>query len=137
MPRYYSGAADEYERKPEDIVIMQEGKDGKEGTKLILQGRVYPNRQTVWAILREVQQEEDRMSERGATMEERTEVKETLKWAARLLYYLGFDYEDIIRDLGSLAELAELAAPKDGGDTIPVAGILDGENEGDIVQIID
>jgi hypothetical protein len=28
-----------------------------------------------------------------------------------LLYYLGFDYEDIIRDLGSLAELAELEAP--------------------------
>jgi hypothetical protein len=115
---------------------MQEGKDGKEGAKLILQGRVYPNRQTVWAILREVQQEEDRMSERGATMEERTEIKETLKWAARLLYYLGFDYEDITRDLGSLAELAELAAPKEG-DIMPVAGIPDGEHEGDVVQSID
>ena len=137
MPRYYSGAADEHEGKPEDIIIMQEGKDRKEGTKLILQGRVYPNRQTVWAILREVQHEEDRMLERGgATMEERTEVKETLKWAARLLYYLGFDYEDIIRDLGSLAELAELAAPKEG-DTMPVVGIPDGYNEGGIVQDLD
>ena len=41
----------------------------------------------------------------------RAEIRDTLKWAARLLYYLGFDYEDIIRDLGSLAELAELEAP--------------------------
>jgi hypothetical protein len=128
MPHYYSGAADEHEGKPEDIIIVQEGIDSKEGTKLILQGRVYPNRQTVWAVLREVQQEEDRMSERGgATMEERGEVKETLKWAARLLYYMGFDYEDIIRDLGSLAELAELAVPKEGGE-FPV---------GDVVQAVE
>jgi NDP-sugar pyrophosphorylase family protein len=35
-------------------------------------------------------------------------VRDTLKWAARMLYYLGFDYEDIVRDMGSLAELAEL-----------------------------
>jgi hypothetical protein len=43
-------------------------------------------------------------------------VRDTLKWAARLLYYLGFDYEDIIRDLGSLAELAELEAPAAAAD---------------------
>jgi hypothetical protein len=137
MARYYSGAADEHEGKPEDIIIKQEGKDGKEGTELILQGRIYPNRQTVWAILREAQQEEVRMLERGgATTEERTEAKETLSWAVRLLYYLGYDHTDITRDLGSLAELAELAAPKEGRDAIPVAGVPDSEYEGGVVQHI-
>ncbi|KAF2787435.1 hypothetical protein K505DRAFT_329689 [Melanomma pulvis-pyrius CBS 109.77] len=108
MAQFHEGKAEEHESRPEDIVITQSS-----GTQLIVQGRVYPNRQTVWAIVREVQQEEKRMREQGEpfTGEKRAEVRSTLKWAARLLYYLGFDHEDIVRDLGSLAELAELAAP--------------------------
>ncbi|KAF2708198.1 hypothetical protein K504DRAFT_468553 [Pleomassaria siparia CBS 279.74] len=108
MAQFREGKAEEYESRPENIVITQSS-----GAQLILQGRVYPNRQTVWAILRKVQQEVDGMRERGELVgfAKEAETRETLKWAARLLYYLGFDYEDITRDLGSLAELAELAAP--------------------------
>lgn len=108
MPQYRAGKAEEYKSRPADIEINQSS-----GAKLILQGRVHPNRQTVWAILRKVQQEEDERRARNAelTTEKRTEVRETLKWAARLLYSLGFDHEDIIRGLGDLAEIAELDAP--------------------------
>ncbi|KAF2473304.1 uncharacterized protein BDR25DRAFT_332914 [Lindgomyces ingoldianus] len=108
MPRFRISKGEEYESRPEDITITQPS-----GAQLILQGRVRPNRQTIWAILRKVQQEEDvrRASKADLTTETRKEVRDTLKWAARFLYYLGFDYEDIIRDLGSLAELAELEAP--------------------------
>ena len=45
----------------------------------------------------------------------REEMRRTLQWAARLLYYMGFDYEDIVSflaPLGSLAELAELEGPR-------------------------
>ncbi|KAF1959881.1 hypothetical protein CC80DRAFT_523762 [Byssothecium circinans] len=109
MPQYRLGKGDEYESRPDNIEIVQPS-----GARLILVGRVHPNRQTIWAILRKVQQEEDQRRQRGEIVAQavQREVRETLKWAARLLYYLGFDYEDIIRDLGSLAELAELEAPQ-------------------------
>ncbi|PSN66751.1 hypothetical protein BS50DRAFT_573563 [Corynespora cassiicola Philippines] len=106
MPWYREGRAQEYERKPDDIEIVQAS-----GAKLILHGRVYPNRQTVWAILRKVQQEQEGRGGGALSQEKDAEVSETLKWATKLLYYLGFDYEDIVRDLGSLAELANLEAP--------------------------
>jgi hypothetical protein len=111
MSTYRVPKSDEYESRPENIEIIQES-----GAKLILQGRVNPNRQTVWAILRKVQREEDEQRQKGGEVDvaKRAEVRETLKWGARLLYYLGFDYEDIMRDLGSLADLAELEAPLDG-----------------------
>jgi hypothetical protein len=108
MPRFRAGKSEEYADRPDNIEIDQDV-----GAKLVLQGRVSPNRQTIWAILRRVQHEEDQRRESGIelTSEERAEVRQTLKWAARLLYYMGCDYEDIIRDLGGLAELAELEAP--------------------------
>ncbi|USP73969.1 hypothetical protein yc1106_01243 [Curvularia clavata] len=108
MPRYRVTKSGEYEDRPEDIEIRQES-----GARLILQGRIYPNRQTVWAILRKVQEEVVVNQGGGEALSDaaRTEVRDTLRWATRLLYYLGFDYEDIVRDLGSLAELAELEAP--------------------------
>lgn len=108
MPLSRVGKGAENESKPEDIEIVQPS-----GVKLIFQGRVYPNRQTVWAILRKVQQEEDQRRESGKhlTVRKRAEAQETLQWAAKLLYHLGFDYEDIIRDLGTLAEIAELERP--------------------------
>jgi hypothetical protein len=108
MPQYRVTKGEEYEDRPEDIELVQES-----GARLILQGRVNPNRQTIWAILRKIQEEVDHVRLSGEELTEvtRAEVRDTLKWAARLLYYLGFDYEDIIRDLGSLAELAELEAP--------------------------
>jgi hypothetical protein len=44
-------------------------------------------------------------------------VRDTLQWAARMLSYLGFEHEDVVRDLGSsLAELAELEAPAPPND---------------------
>ncbi|KAF2133403.1 hypothetical protein P153DRAFT_282120 [Dothidotthia symphoricarpi CBS 119687] len=102
MPRFRPGKGEEYEDRPEDIEVVQAS-----GARLILQGRVHPNRQTVWAILRKIQEEIGEDSTAAA----RAKVRDTLKWAARLLYYLGLDYEDTIRDLGSLADLAELEAP--------------------------
>ena len=108
MPRYRFTKSDEYEDRPEDIELVQDS-----GARLILQGRVNANRQTIWAVIRKVQEEVVLYQGGGKKLSEaaRTEVRDTLKWAARFLYYLGFDYEDIIRDLGSLAELAELEAP--------------------------
>lgn len=102
MPRFRAGKGKKYEDRPANIEIVQAS-----GTGLVLQGRVYPNRQTMSAIVRKVQEElgED------PTAAGRAEVRDTLKWAARLLYYLGFDHEDIVRELGSLADLAELEAP--------------------------
>jgi len=109
MPQFRMTKGEEYESRPENIEIVQQS-----GAKLVLRGRVDPNRQTVWAILRKVQREEDERRRRGGelTVVQRAEVRETLQWAARLLYYLGFDYEDIVRDLGGLAGLAELEAPR-------------------------
>jgi hypothetical protein len=108
MPQFRISKAEEYEDRPEDIEIVQ-----PTGAKLVLRGRVHANRQTVWAILRKVQREEaqTRRSDGPSTVAKSAEIRDTLKWATRMLYYLGFDYEDIIRDLGSLAALAELERP--------------------------
>ncbi|KAH7139337.1 hypothetical protein B0J11DRAFT_41291 [Dendryphion nanum] len=109
MPRFRLEKGQELEDRPQDIMLTQTS-----GAKLILQGRINPNRQTIWAVLRKVQQEEaDRLTS-GEKMDHdvRVEMRMTLKWAARLLYYMGFDYEDIVQDLGSLAELAELEGPR-------------------------
>ncbi|KAF2445118.1 hypothetical protein P171DRAFT_431869 [Karstenula rhodostoma CBS 690.94] len=109
MSKYRPTKAEEYESRPENIEVHQAS-----GAKLVLQGRIHANRQTVWAILRKVQQEyEEMLQGRGeeASLAKRGEMRETLKWAARLLYYMGFDYEDIIRDLGSLAVLADVETP--------------------------
>ncbi|KAF1836992.1 hypothetical protein BDW02DRAFT_566584 [Decorospora gaudefroyi] len=125
MPRYRVTKGEQYEDRPEDIELVQDS-----GTRLTLHGRVYPNRQTIYAIIQKVreevvQEQTDFGRRRAGALAEvtRAEVRDTLKWAARLLYYLGFDYEDIIRDLGSLAELAELEAPQAAGDTGHVEGI--------------
>ncbi|CAO2647986.1 Nn.00g089080.m01.CDS01 [Neocucurbitaria sp. VM-36] len=109
MPQFRVGKGKEYEDRPEDIELVQDS-----GATLILHGRVSPNRQTIWAILRKAQEEVDSWRQLGEQVPAaaQSEIRDTLKWASRILYYLGFDYEDIIRDLGSsLAEFAELEAP--------------------------
>ncbi|KAJ4350524.1 uncharacterized protein N0V89_009145 [Didymosphaeria variabile] len=108
MSKYRPTKSEEYESRPENIELHQAS-----GAKLILLGRIHANRQTVWAILRKMQQEHEEMQRRGeeASVAKRGEIRKTLEWAAKMLYYLGFDYEDIIRDLGNLAELAGLEAP--------------------------
>lgn len=109
MSQYRPSRGEEYEHRPDNIEIVQPS-----GTKLTLQGRIHPNRQTIWAVLRSVEHEEQLLRRGGEELPvaKRAEFRGTLKWAARLLYYLGFDYEDIIRDFGGLAELAELEAPR-------------------------
>jgi hypothetical protein len=109
MPRFQKGKGEEFDARPQNIELAQES-----GVKLILQGRVQPNRQTFWAIFRKVQEELDQLRKQGEDFSprERAEVRDTLRWAARLLLDLGYDYEAIVRDMGSqLAELAELEAP--------------------------
>jgi hypothetical protein len=120
MPRFRVDKVEEYESRPDDIVIEQSS-----GAKLILQGRIHANRQTVWAVLRKVEKEVGQAKSTGSemTMHKREETRETLKWAARLLYYLGYDYEDIIGVFGGLAELAELKAPLSSS----VTGLPEGE----------
>jgi hypothetical protein len=105
MPKYRVGKAQEYECQPKDIIITQPS-----GTTLSIQGRVLPNRQTVWAILRKLQQEVEhrKASSTNLTMAQHGEIRETLQWAAKLLYSLGFEYEDVLRDLGGLAETVDL-----------------------------
>ena len=108
MPRYRLSKVDSYENRPNDIEIVQDS-----GARIVLQGRVHPNRQTIWIIIRKVEQEVDVGTREGEELQAatRAEVRDTLQWAARLLYYLGFDYEDIIRDLGNLGVLAEIEGP--------------------------
>ena len=109
MPQFRFGRSDETDDSPDNIEIVQDS-----GATLVLQGRILPNRQTIWAILRKVQNEVEQwgQGEKEMTASARDQARDTLRWAARLLYCLGYDYEDVIRDLGSLAMLAELEAPK-------------------------
>lgn len=111
MPKYRFGRSEEVAGFPKNIEIVQDS-----NARLVLQGRILPNRQTIWAILRKVQSEVDQWGCGGQEMttSARDQVRDTLRWAARFLHFLGYDYEDIIRDLGSLAELAELEAPQAG-----------------------
>jgi hypothetical protein len=108
MPQFRVGKGEEIEASPINIEIAQDS-----GAKLVLQGRILPNRQTIWAILRKVQSEVEQWGQDGkeVSITARDQARDTLRWAARLLYYLGYEHEDIVRDLGSLAKLAELEAP--------------------------
>jgi hypothetical protein len=109
MPRFQTGKGAEYEGQPRNIELFQES-----GAKLVLQGRVKPNRQTFSAIFRKLQEEVEQRRRQGEEVSatERSEVRHTLKWAARILYNLGYDYGDVLSDMGStLADLAELEAP--------------------------
>lgn len=109
MPRYRISKGEEYQRRPDNIEIVQQS-----GVKLTLQGRIHPNRQTIRAILRSVEHEVEMQRQGGEELPvaKREEFRETLQWAAYVLYYLGFDYEDVVRDFGGLVELAELEAPR-------------------------
>jgi hypothetical protein len=132
MSRYWKGRGEEYLRRPPDIELAQES-----GAKIVLRGRVSPNRHTVWIILRKIQEEVDQRRWQGEDMSatERAEVSDTLKWAARLLHNLGYDYEDIVRDMGdSLAELAELEAPAASVNSVHSDGV-DLERSPPIVRI--
>ncbi|KAF2828495.1 hypothetical protein CC86DRAFT_319316 [Ophiobolus disseminans] len=109
MPRFQVSKGGDIGSRPEDIELVQET-----GASLVLQGRVLPNRQTILAILRKVQEEVVQLKWKGEDLSpsERAEVRHTLQWAVGLLHNLGNDHEDIIRDIGSnLMELAELEAP--------------------------
>ncbi|KAL5120674.1 hypothetical protein ACEQ8H_001423 [Pleosporales sp. CAS-2024a] len=109
MPHIWTGKADQYTDRPLDIELVQ-----KSGTKLTLQGRVQPNRQTFVILFRQVQLEVEQYKWQGEDLPatKREEVGDTLKWAARLLWRLGYDNEDIVRDMGTtLAKLVELDAP--------------------------
>ncbi|RMZ71708.1 c6 transcription factor [Pyrenophora seminiperda CCB06] len=105
MPRHHVTKVDSYENRPDDIVLIQDS-----GAKIVLQGRVHINRQTIWTIIRKVAEEVDLERQGGKSLQEvtRAQVRDTLQWAARMLYYLGLDDEDIIRDLGNLVTLAEI-----------------------------
>lgn len=108
MPQFRFGRSEEAADFPRNIEIIQDS-----GAALVLYGRILPNRQTIWAILRKVQSEVEQWSQEGQEMTNgaRDQARDTLRWAAHFLRALGYDYEDIVRDLGSLAKLAELEAP--------------------------
>jgi len=107
MPRFQLGKGDDYLDRPKDIELVQESE-----AKLVLQGRVQLNRQTVLAVLRQVQEEMAQKKWQELPATEHTKVRNTLRWIARLLHNLGYDHEDIVRDVGNgLAELAGLEAP--------------------------
>lgn len=105
MTKFRSTKSDKYEQRPGNIVVH-----GASGATLVLLGRIHPNRHTVWAIIRKVQQEVEEVRAQGEeyTAVQRSDMSETVRWASRMLYYMGFDHEDIVRDLGNLVELADL-----------------------------
>ncbi|KAL1799733.1 hypothetical protein ACET3X_000075 [Alternaria dauci] len=111
MPHYRVTKSIDYEGRPEDIEVRQES-----GATLTLQGRITPNRQTIWAVIRKVQEEVETETRNGKEMAEatRNEKRDTLKWAAGMLQLLGYEYEDYISALGDLAMIAKvegLSAP--------------------------
>jgi hypothetical protein len=127
MPRFQLGKGDEYEDHPEDIELVQDS-----GSTLVMQGRVHLNRQTILAVLRKVQEEVDQQRRHGEELPatERAEVRDTLKWAARLLHNLGYDDDEIVRDMGSsLAELAGREAPAAASNYVNLDGAEPGFGE--------
>ena len=120
MPRFQRGKGEEYADRPNDIELVQES-----GATLVLQGRVHPNRETILAVLRKVQEEVVQQKWQGEELApaKRAEIRTTLQWAARVLRKLGYDHEDIMRDMGgSLTELAELEAPAAAKDFVNLDG---------------
>jgi hypothetical protein len=107
MSRFRPDKGKELSATSEDIKIVQ-----KRGTKLVLRGRIRLNRRAIWAVLRKVEEEVEqwRQDGREVTAAMRARARETSIWAARLLQSIGQDAEDIVRDLGSLAEFAEFEA---------------------------
>ncbi|KAG9192925.1 hypothetical protein G6011_11659 [Alternaria panax] len=104
MPQYRVTKSTEYKDRPADIEIRQAS-----GAELILQGRITPNRQTIWAVIRKVQEEVETETRGGEEMDKatRNEKRDTLRWAAMMLYRLGYEYEDYLAGLGGLAVLAK------------------------------
>jgi hypothetical protein len=125
MPRFRAGKAEKYVSRPGDIEIVQAS-----GAALRIQGRVLPNRHTVRAIVRKVQEEEEQrqVSAVDVPVVKQAEVRETLRWAANLFYYLGLDYEDIVHNLGTLAEMAELEPPP----SLELTGVPESEEKSSI-----
>ncbi|KAJ8114347.1 hypothetical protein OPT61_g3752 [Boeremia exigua] len=109
MPRFRYGRSEELADFPDNIEIVQDS-----GATLTLKGRILPNRRTIWAVIWKVQSEVEQWGQEGEKMttSARDQARDTLRWAARLLYCLGSDYEDIVRDLSSLAKLAKLEPPQ-------------------------
>ncbi|KAF2199854.1 hypothetical protein GQ43DRAFT_100301 [Delitschia confertaspora ATCC 74209] len=102
MPRYKVDKGKEYSRRPENIEIH-----GSSEETLVFLGRVKPNIQTVRAVLRKAQEEEDQRQKARVqlTDEGKTELREVIGWAVNLLRYLGLDYEEIVDNLGSLGQI--------------------------------
>ncbi|KAI8937229.1 hypothetical protein NX059_006438 [Plenodomus lindquistii] len=106
MPQYRVGKGQLLEDQPHDIELMQHS-----GAKLVLQGRILPNRLTILLVLRKLQEEVTSWQNHDGAIRhfERGKTRYTLRWAVRMLYFLGHDLEEILRDLGSsLAEIAEI-----------------------------
>ncbi|KAF2747977.1 hypothetical protein M011DRAFT_26345 [Sporormia fimetaria CBS 119925] len=100
--------AKDYEERPEDIEFTQAS-----GATVVMQGRVLPDRHTIRGIIRKIQQDVDkqRQSEKNLEGSKRAQIRETLRWAAEKLHYLGLDDEDVARELGDVGEIAELQDP--------------------------
>lgn len=100
--------ADDLEKAPPHIELAQPS-----GAKLILGGRVHANRQTIWAVLRKTQEEVSRASAEGKQLaldeSQRVVLRATLEWAVGMLYRLGLEVEDVVRDLGDLSNIAEFS----------------------------
>jgi len=106
MPTYRVGKGQQLESQPPNIELVQDS-----GAKFILQGRILPNRLTILAILRKAKEEVTSWQQRGEgpAGDMHAELRDTVQWAAKMLFSLGYEHQDILRDLGSsLAEIAEL-----------------------------
>ncbi|PVI06112.1 hypothetical protein DM02DRAFT_34660 [Periconia macrospinosa] len=108
LPSIRESKSQEYNRQPDDIEVASPS-----GVSIILTGRIRPNRQTIRTIIQKVREEEDERRKQGGKVDptDLEQTRETLRWSVQLLYYLGADYREAVRELGELAELAEGEAP--------------------------
>ncbi|CBX91127.1 hypothetical protein LEMA_P061610.1 [Plenodomus lingam JN3] len=88
MPRYRVGKGQQLKKLPPNIQLVQSS-----GAKLILQGRILPNRLTILVILRKIQEEVTSWQQGGSekyVQVKRAEIRDTLQWAVRMLWYMGY-----------------------------------------------
>jgi hypothetical protein len=108
MSRYRVDEGQEYLEQPGDLEVTNNS-----GDVLILKGRITPNIQTIKAIVRKAQDEENQRQKAGLPLPEAKKggLRELRVWATTFLESLGLEHEDIVERLGDLAVVSQERPP--------------------------
>ncbi|OCK86228.1 hypothetical protein K432DRAFT_438643 [Lepidopterella palustris CBS 459.81] len=108
MPKSRPSKGEEHDNQPKDFELQT-----SPGVSTTFHGRIRPDVLTFRTILRKAAQEEEERSKNGMQQspDELAAFKDMLCWAASSLGGFGLDYEDILREFGSLAAFVEIKPP--------------------------